>query len=202
MDHQKNELKILFIDDEPLHLDLLKRIIRVLDPVLDISVLSEPAKTIENILKNHYDCIVLDEKMPMISGSNLIKLIKQVKDIPCIIYTGYALDELEYESYKSGADGILEKIVNANFYPQLIETIRQTVANHRSIEVGCPLEGFFKKLVEFEVDENNRHIVVDGLETLDEHIQYLISVRDQIEKHLLAPSMETYPLSDSISSVE
>lgn len=66
--------------------------------------------------------------MPFLRGNEIIKMIKQVKDIPCIIYTGYDIDEIEL---KSGADTILHKYVNANYYPELIRTIRDTVENHQ-----------------------------------------------------------------------
>jgi DNA-binding NarL/FixJ family response regulator len=122
MSHVEYDLKVLFIDDEPLLLDLLKRIINNIDPKMHIEVLSDPTKAIELVLKNNYDCIVLDQKMPGVSGKDIIKMIKQVRDIPCIIYTGFDVSEVT-----SDADVVMQKILNANFYPELINTIRQTV---------------------------------------------------------------------------
>ena len=122
MSHVEYDLKVLFIDDEPLLLDLLKRIINNMDPKMHIEVLSDPTKAIELVLKNNYDCIVLDQKMPGVSGKDIIKMIKQVRDIPCIIYTGFDVSEVT-----SDADVVMQKILNANFYPELINTIRQTV---------------------------------------------------------------------------
>jgi CheY-like chemotaxis protein len=130
MESSLAELSVLFIDDEPLHLDLLKRIMNIIDPHIQVEILADPTKTIEKILKNHYDCVILDEKMPVLKGNEIIKMIKQVKDIPCIIYTGYDIDEVEL---KSGADTILQKYVNANYYPELIKTIRDTVENHQKM---------------------------------------------------------------------
>ena len=130
MDPLNSKLKVLFIDDEPLHLDLLKRIINSIDPMLFIDLLVDPTKAIEMVLKNEYDCIVLDEKMPMVSGMDIIKMIKHVKDVPCIIYTGYGIDEMSMEANKSGADMVLQKILNASFYPKLITAIRETVHKH------------------------------------------------------------------------
>ena len=115
-------VKVLFIDDKPLHLDLLKRIINTIDPKMDVDILSDPTKTIEKVLKTEYDCVFIDQKMSRVTGKDMIKMIKQVKHVPCIIYTGYDASDLDAE-----ADVILEKILNANFYPDLIKTIRETV---------------------------------------------------------------------------
>jgi CheY-like chemotaxis protein len=122
MNSIEDELKVLFIDDEQLHLDLLKRLMNNMDPKIHVDVLTDPTKAIEKVLKNSYDCIVLDQKMPEVTGKGIIKMIKQVRDIPCIIYTGYDLSEVD-----SNADVVLQKILNASFYPELISTIRQTV---------------------------------------------------------------------------
>lgn len=131
MNSLQARLKVLFIDDEPLHLDLLKRILQVVDPGLEVDIISDPTKAIEKILKNSYDCVILDEKMPVIAGHDIIKMIKQVKDIPCIIYTGYDETEIEAKATESGADGFLGKLQNANYYPKLSNAIRQTVASHQ-----------------------------------------------------------------------
>ena len=125
MNPLEDELKVLFIDDEPLHLDLLKRILNNLDPKMQVDILTDPTKTIEKVLKNSYDCIVLDQKMPNVSGKDIIKMIKQVRDVPCIISTGHDVSEID-----SKADVVLQKILNANFYPELINTIRQTVQTY------------------------------------------------------------------------
>lgn len=52
-------------------------------------------------------------------------MIKQVRDIPCIIYTGYDASEMD-----ANADVVLQMILNAGFYPELINTIRQTVQTY------------------------------------------------------------------------
>ena len=183
MESQAEKLRVLFIDDEPLHLDLLKRILNIIDPMIFIEILSDPTKTIEKILKNYYDCVLVDEKMPIISGNEVVKMIKQLKDIPCIIYTGYDVDEMALNSYKAGADLILQKYLNANNYPELVKTIRDTVKNHNKKEAKCPLEAFFDRLSGLDIDYENKQIVSEGLKTLDEHIRYLTGVRDQVELH-------------------
>lgn len=132
MDPLEDELRILFIDDEPLQLDLLRRILNVVDPKMEIDILSDPTKTVEKILKTDYDCVVLDQKMPFVSGSEIISMIKQVKDIPCIIYTGYEVSEVELESLESGADKVISKILNANFYPHLVKTVRETIQKYKN----------------------------------------------------------------------
>lgn len=132
MNPLEDKLRVLFIDDEPLHLDLLKRILQVVDPNLEVDIISDPTRAIEKVLKKEYDCVILDEKMPIIAGHDIIKMIKQVKDIPCIIYTGYDIAEIAAKASDSGADGFLGKLQNANYYPELTATIRDTVATHQN----------------------------------------------------------------------
>lgn len=47
MESSLAELSVLFIDDEPLHLDLLKRIMNIIDPHIKVEILADPTKTIE-----------------------------------------------------------------------------------------------------------------------------------------------------------
>jgi PleD family two-component response regulator len=97
-------LNVLLIDDEPMLLGLIPLIINHFDPNLRVEALTEPRKAVEKVLKFPYAVVVVDYSMPEVNGLSLVKAIKDVRDVPCILYTGRGNDELSDEFFASGVD--------------------------------------------------------------------------------------------------
>ncbi|MCW4048895.1 MAG: response regulator [Candidatus Bathyarchaeota archaeon] len=129
--HSLPVIKVLFIDDEPMFLALLKPIIQSFDPNLHVDTLSNPHKVMDAVTKNHYDCAIVDYYMPGMSGLNIIKRIKSVANIPCILYTGMSVEEVQVEVEGVDVDAIMGKIDNPNDYTKLTGLIRDTINEHK-----------------------------------------------------------------------
>jgi PleD family two-component response regulator len=127
-------LNVLLIDDEPMQLSLIPIIINHFDPNLKVEVLVDPSKAVEKILKFPYDVVVADYSMPEVNGLSLVKAIKTVRDIPCILYTGRGNDELKIETLASGIDDYIKKIDNPSEYGVLTSRIRASVKRHRDMK--------------------------------------------------------------------
>lgn len=94
----REAIYILLIDDEPMQLSLIKPILTNFDPDLIIETLADPSKAVEKVIKNEYDCVIADYSMPSVSGLDLVKAIKNVRNIPCILYTGRGSDEVKRDA--------------------------------------------------------------------------------------------------------
>jgi DNA-binding response OmpR family regulator len=126
-------LNVLLINDEPMLLSLIPLILNHFDSNLKVETLADPSKAVEKVLKFPFDVIVADYSMPEINGLSLVKAIKTVRDVPCILYTGRGTDELRVECFESGIDDYVKKIDNPNEYGVLTRRIRAAVLRHREL---------------------------------------------------------------------
>lgn len=78
--------------------------------------------------RDNIGAIVLDVRMPGISGLNILdQLIAQNVDQPIIMLTGHGTVEMCRRAFKSGATEFLEKPVNDEI---LIETLQNAIRQH------------------------------------------------------------------------
>jgi DNA-binding NtrC family response regulator len=113
--------KVMIIDDEQSVCELLTQVLTKAN--YSASSETDPIKAIEHIYKDKPDCILLDIKMPKISGVELLAKIKEFDaSIKVIMITGYGNLENAMESMKLGAFDYITK-------PFDLEFIRTVVAN-------------------------------------------------------------------------
>ncbi len=89
-----------------MQLSLIKPILTNFDPGLIIETLADPSKAVEKVIKN-------------------------VRNIPCILYTGRGSDEVKRDALESGIDDYIQKILNPNDYRILAKRIRAAVEKYR-----------------------------------------------------------------------
>src|ERR687883_1867361 len=108
--------KILIVDDEPRNLDALEA---MLEPTGCTCVRAGSAdEALLALLRNEFAAMVLDIKMPGMSGIELAKLIKQRKrtrDVPIVFLTAHMVDDEDVlRGYGAGAVDYLSKPINAD----------------------------------------------------------------------------------------
>jgi YesN/AraC family two-component response regulator len=85
----KNNKIVLCVDDEIQILNSLKRIFRKLP--ISLITTQFPEKGLEIAKNENIDIAIIDYRMPMINGVDLVSQIKDIKPkITCIILSGYA----------------------------------------------------------------------------------------------------------------
>ena len=102
-------LKILYVDDEPSLLDIVKIFLeRTKEFSVETCISSKEAL---NILKSsRFDAIVSDYQMPEMDGINfLIQVRAEYKDIPFILFTGRGREEVVINAINNGADFYVQK---------------------------------------------------------------------------------------------
>ncbi len=100
--------RILVIDDE---IGICEGIQRALESEgFQVAIALEGKSGLALVRENGFDLVLLDVKMPEISGLDLIGMIHQIDpEIICIIITGYATVEMAVSAIKQGAYDFLTK---------------------------------------------------------------------------------------------
>jgi signal transduction histidine kinase len=111
-------IDILLVDDEPRNLDALEAILE--DPAYRLVRASSADQALRILLEHDVAAIVLDIKMPGMSGFELAQLIKSTKkfrQVPILFLTAYLLgDQDVIAGYGAGAVDYLTKPIN----PQIL----------------------------------------------------------------------------------
>ncbi len=105
--------KILIIDDEPIISESLGNIFR--EENYHVTSVSKGADGLVIVEKSHIDLVLLDLKLPDISGLKVLEKIKEIDpDLLVIIITGYSSVESAVQAIKLGAYDYIKKPFKAD----------------------------------------------------------------------------------------
>lgn len=102
--------KILVVDDEPDLLDLIK--FRFKKWGYDVIYAANGQEALDKIQREAPDLVVLDLRLPIISGHEVCKRIKaddNTKNIPVILFTASVSSDLGQKAKELGADDYIVK---------------------------------------------------------------------------------------------
>jgi DNA-binding response OmpR family regulator len=94
--YKKNKRKILLVDDEPDIIYSIKRLLEDNEFVVD--TYTDPTLALSNFKPRLYDLLILDIKMPNISGLDLYQKMKEIDSNVKICFL--TASELFYEEYR------------------------------------------------------------------------------------------------------
>lgn len=101
--------RILVIDDELDMLMLLRMIIEN-NTDYEVETTNNPSEALKMVMKNDYDLVISDLKMPGMDGLELFDEVKGMKpDLPLIIITAYGSLETADEAMKMGVADFITK---------------------------------------------------------------------------------------------
>ena len=104
-------MKILVVDDD-------LRIVKTTCDILrikghDVIAAHSGEEGVEKVGKDRPDCVLMDIKMPGISGVKAMKRMREIApSLPIVLVSAYATDELMAEAKEAGAYAILSKPLN------------------------------------------------------------------------------------------
>ncbi len=133
----RNPLYVLALDDEPDQLELLKFFIEENDPDLVVDILSDPGEILETIKNKAYDCILADYMMPGMNGVELATIIKEIEDIPFVLYTGRGSEQTVLDAISAGVDAYVRKDHSTEHFAKLVNVIRRVVSEHNKARNGA-----------------------------------------------------------------
>ncbi|MDD3088958.1 MAG: response regulator [Candidatus Omnitrophica bacterium] len=103
--------KILLVDDDKDMCESLADVL-TLDADYGISFTTDPFKALELVKAEDFSLIVLDYKMPEMTGLELLKRIKEIRpDVKVFLLTAFISNELIEHAKKEGAARVLSKFI-------------------------------------------------------------------------------------------
>ena len=100
--------KALVIDDEKVVLDSVSKILT--DENYEVDITLNGREGIDRAIKDNYDVVLTDIRMPDIGGMRVLRDVKRAKpSLPVVMITGYASIESSVQAMKMGAADYLEK---------------------------------------------------------------------------------------------
>jgi len=121
---------ILMVDDDR---DILESMALNLIDDYNIRVANDGQQAIQLIEKFEFDLLITDLRMPVISGIELVKLMRNrlgSKHMPVIYYSAIAKHDLNREGLSTGADIYLNKDVSVN---EFMYTVKETLNREERI---------------------------------------------------------------------
>ena len=107
--------KILFVDDEPLVLEGLKRLLRGYADAWDMTFVTGAPEAMSILRREPHDVAVLDVEMPGKGGLNLLARIKssaETRNVEVLMLTGLEDEDLKRRALDLGALDLLKKPAN------------------------------------------------------------------------------------------
>ncbi|RPI52456.1 MAG: PAS domain S-box protein, partial [Deltaproteobacteria bacterium] len=136
-------IKLVIIEDEEAHFQLMKRVIRKEFPLASIDYFDEGALCLQRLDEISPDIIITDYIMPGMNGIEfLVALNRENKDIPVIMITGQGSENIAIQAMKLGArdyvvktpnfftllPGVIEKVIKEK---KLEQALRQSEEKYR-----------------------------------------------------------------------
>jgi len=126
-------VRILLVEDNPAHADLVIRSLARLLPSPQVIHISDGESALNYILRQkdytspesspRPNLILLDLRLPRVNGLDVLRTIKNtsdVNDIPIVVLTSSAMDEEVKEAEQAGAASYVVKPFDLNGLPKLI----------------------------------------------------------------------------------
>lgn len=145
-------INVLHVDDDSEHLKVVRRYLRLIDPQIVVESLGSSHEALEMLPKREFDCLVSDYVMPEIDGITFAKKVRELSDVPFILYTGQGSEEVASAAFEAGIDDYLRKEFDRSHYQVLVKRIRTAVDKHRAEEALRLREEQYRKMVETSPD--------------------------------------------------
>lgn len=121
-----NTLRVLVAEDE-------ESFLRILTSVLEstgrftVFPCEEGGEAVAALKRSHFDIVILDYKMPDMSGLNVLQWIHEQKlDMPVVMLTGAGSEDIAIEAMKLGAyDYIRKDSFDRNHFPVIVSAVHE-----------------------------------------------------------------------------
>jgi two-component system cell cycle response regulator len=125
-------MRILIVDDNTAHSELAAR--RLMREGWEVSVTDKPEP--DESFKN-YDFLLLDYSMPLRSGLDVLKILRDMEiTTPVIFLTGHGNEMIASEAIKQGAYDYVVKDTQLLYLERLPSIIREAKSKHELIETN------------------------------------------------------------------
>ncbi len=120
--------RILVVDDDELLLEIIKTSLE--SEGFSVSAAKEGKTAIENFNRFKPDLVILDIKLPGLSGHEVLQNIRKLSNIPIIILTGVIESDMESLTKQLGADDYIRKpFIPLEMVARVRATLRRAAKN-------------------------------------------------------------------------
>lgn len=142
-------MRIVIVDDEVYNCDYLARVLYNYDTIN----FSDPAKALENCLNTHFDILITDQKMPELSGIELVHRIRGEKnDFLAIVISAYTDAEDLIDAVNSNA---VYKYLVKPFSPDfLLQSVHRAIEHLQTIRE--------KRFLEIKIKDYNDRLLTEN----------------------------------------
>ncbi|HEY6541883.1 MAG TPA: hybrid sensor histidine kinase/response regulator [Ktedonobacteraceae bacterium] len=163
---------ILIVDDDSALLEALPHMVALHIHGVHVDISDSAFKALDQIQKHDYDAIVSDIKMPGMDGLELLAKIQELRpEIPTLLITGHADQDLITQALRGGAYDFIQKPIDRVYFVAALHRAIQAHQLHRQVREQ---QEALKQLVEQRTHE---------LETTNEAMDAL--VRDLLDYALI-----------------
>lgn len=148
--------KILVVDDEQLIVKGIR--FNLLRDSLEVDCAYDGGEAIEMARSKEYDCVLLDVMLPVYSGYEVCRKIREFSNMPIIMLTAKSDDDDKIEGLECGADDYITKPFNINEVKARIKAVMR----RNSIVNSNKQRGTINTYGELTIDHNNRNVTVAG----------------------------------------
>ena len=125
----EDSFSILVVDDEPPQLELIGGFLK--KQGFEVTLAESGEKALQRFRRESFDLVLTDQKMPNLSGLDLLKAVRAVNpETPVIVVTAYGSIETAVSAIKAGATDYLTKPLNLDELLHRIEKVRE---HHRLV---------------------------------------------------------------------
>ncbi len=148
--------RILVIEDELNIAELERDYLN--DADFDVDIESDGEVGLEKALTNPYSLVIVDLMLPNISGFNIIKKIREFKDIPIIVVSAKLKEIDKIRGLGLGADDYMTKPFSPS---ELVARVKSNIMKYNRL-VGKTIEEDVIKVKDLVIDLNLREIRLNG----------------------------------------
>ncbi|MCW4012503.1 MAG: response regulator [Candidatus Bathyarchaeota archaeon] len=123
------------MDDDTSQLEMLQIFMGQLDASVEVVSCGNPLEALKLVAEDGFDCVVSDYLMPPMNGVEFASRVKELKDIPFILYTGQGSEEVAEHAFQAGADDYIRKEIEPSHYEVLLNRIRHAVDKYRAEQI-------------------------------------------------------------------
>lgn len=161
--------RVMLIDDNPINLKTLEALLSQVG--LDVTIAADSVQGLRIVASEPFDFILLDIKMPELSGPEVLQRIRLMRHsnatIPIFAATAYAFDKEQHEFLSMGFNEVVTKPVDINRLLRLMMRYKEVHFD----EVIAPEWGVPSQQITFNEDEFNHHY--EGLDSLKSEVMQL-----------------------------
>ncbi len=175
------DVRILIIDDDEAICRLLEQ--AFLAWGMTPKSITNPTLVASEIEQHFYHIVLLDVRMPNVSGTELLQMIvAQSRDTKVILITGYADKEVAVTALRKGAFDLLEKPISLDFLSHVV---------NQALEVQATERQYQDTLMELRQSQEALQVRTNRLEALNRELTEISSALSVLARSIERVKQET-----------